>query len=99
MKTRIVSETTMGYFKSFIHGLNYEERPSLKSEPTFYDRNILGISFYHNMIIIEKGAEQRGHVMGSEEEVLPAESHYSSCAWMERELLLGRQSNLRIGGC
>jgi hypothetical protein len=53
-------DTTMGYFKRFIHGVNYEERPSWAAEPSFYDKNILGISFYHNLIIIEKGPNTEG---------------------------------------
>ena len=53
-------DTTMGYFKRLIHGLNYEERPSRTGEPTSLDKTILGISFYHNLIIIEKGPNTEG---------------------------------------
>jgi len=53
-------DTTMGYFKRLIHGLNYEERPIRTGEPTYLEKNILGISFYHNLIIIEKGANTEG---------------------------------------
>jgi hypothetical protein len=48
-------DTTVGYFKRLIHGVNYKERPSWTCEPSFFDKNILGISFYHNLVIIEKG--------------------------------------------
>ena len=52
--------TTMGYFKRLLHGLNYEERRSRTSEPTYFDENILGLSFYHNLIVIEKGPNTEG---------------------------------------
>ncbi len=50
----------MGYFKNLVHGVNYEERFSRRDSPTYYDRNILGISFYHNIIFIEKGPNTEG---------------------------------------
>jgi hypothetical protein len=53
-------ETTMGYFKELIHGLNHEERPSQTDEPNYFDRNILGVSFFHNLIVIEKGPNTEG---------------------------------------
>jgi tetrahydromethanopterin S-methyltransferase subunit B len=52
--------TAMGYFKNLVHGLNYEERPSRKDSPTYYDRNILGINFYHNILFIAKGPNTEG---------------------------------------
>jgi hypothetical protein len=52
--------TTMGYFKGLLHGLNYEERRSLTKKPTYFDENILGLSFYHNLIVIEKGPNTEG---------------------------------------
>jgi hypothetical protein len=48
-------DTIVGYFKRLIHGLNYKERPSHAGEASYFDKNILGISFYHNLIVIEKG--------------------------------------------
>jgi demethylmacrocin O-methyltransferase len=53
-------DTIAGYFKGLIHGLNYEERPSRTGEPTFFEKNIVGISFYHNLIVIEKGPNTEG---------------------------------------
>ena len=53
-------DTTMGYFKGLLHGLNYEERRSRTSRPTYFDENILGLSFYHNLIVIEKGPNTEG---------------------------------------
>ena len=45
-------DTTMGYFKNFVDGLNYKERAGHK--PSYYDQNIFSMAFYHNMIFIEK---------------------------------------------
>jgi hypothetical protein len=45
-------DTTGGYFKSLVDGLNYKERSD--HEPTYFDQHISEISFYHNMIFIKK---------------------------------------------
>ena len=55
-------DTTMGYFKRLVQGVNYEERRSRTEPPTYFEQNILGISFYHNLIVIEKGANTEGGV-------------------------------------
>lgn len=50
------SETNaMGYFKKFIHGLNYAEFISMDYIPTYFDKKITSIHFYHNLIFIYKG--------------------------------------------
>ena len=48
------SQTTMEFFKSLVDGLNYKERPGYYNH-TYYDRAILSIHFYHNLIFIHKG--------------------------------------------
>ncbi|MFD2828764.1 class I SAM-dependent methyltransferase [Leeuwenhoekiella polynyae] len=54
---RNTSEVTiMTYFKSLVDGLNYAEFIDPKSEPSYFDLNILSMHFYHNMIFIYKGA-------------------------------------------
>jgi hypothetical protein len=50
--------TSMGFFKSLVDGLNYEEFRNVY-EPTYYDRNIMSIFFYHNLVIIKKSKNQR----------------------------------------
>ena len=60
-------DTTMGYFKQLVHGVNYEERGS-GVQPTYLNKNILGLSFYHNLIVIEKGPNTEGRV-GNERRV------------------------------
>uniref|UniRef100_A0A6M3KC96 Putative methyltransferase n=1 Tax=viral metagenome TaxID=1070528 RepID=A0A6M3KC96_9ZZZZ len=47
--------TTMDYFTRFVHGLNWREQIKQGYEPTYYDKWIFGIHFYHNMIFIYKG--------------------------------------------
>jgi hypothetical protein len=52
--------TTMGYFKSLTDGLNYEEFVPGKKDPTYFDRHIISMHFYHSLIIIHKGTNNEG---------------------------------------
>ena len=53
--------TSVGFFKQRVDGLNYEEvLRREKYEPTQYDRHIVGMHFYHNLLIIEKGENKEG---------------------------------------
>jgi hypothetical protein len=47
--------TSMAYFKRLADGLNHAEYPIADYRPTFFDKNIVEISFFHNLIIIRKG--------------------------------------------
>ena len=49
--------TTMGYFKSLVDGLNWQEFRG-DYDPTYLDTNIRSITFYHNLIFIRKGANR-----------------------------------------
>jgi hypothetical protein len=49
-------KTIMGYFKNYIDGLNHAEFPEPDYKPSYFDLNIRSISFYHNMIFLNKGA-------------------------------------------
>lgn len=53
-------KTTMGYFKTLVDGLNHAEylRPGYR--PTYCDRHIVAIHFYHNLIFIFKGDNMEG---------------------------------------
>lgn len=51
--------TTMGFFKTLIDGLNYEEFVN-EYDPTYYDRHITSMTFYHNLIVIRKGLNEEG---------------------------------------
>jgi hypothetical protein len=52
--------TTMGLIKDLVDGLNYEEFDDETYVPTYTDRNIVAIHAYHNLAIIEKGANAEG---------------------------------------
>ena len=47
--------TIMGYFKKYIDCVNYQEILTDEYNPTYFDINIAGIYFYHNLIFIKKG--------------------------------------------
>ena len=49
------SSTIMSFFKKITDGLNYRELIKPGYEATYYDKNIVSIHFYHNLIFIYKG--------------------------------------------
>ena len=49
------SYTMMGFFKSLVDGLNHVEYQIPEYQPTYFDRHITAMHFYHNMIFIQKG--------------------------------------------
>ncbi|HUL44372.1 MAG TPA: class I SAM-dependent methyltransferase [Bacteroidota bacterium] len=51
--------TSMGYFKKFIDGINYTEFDSPGYTPSYYDQHITSIHFYHNVIFIYKGKNDK----------------------------------------
>jgi len=51
--------TAMGYFKSLVDGLDWEEFRG-NYNPTYLDQNIKSVAFYHNLIIVRKGANREG---------------------------------------
>jgi hypothetical protein len=51
--------TSMGYFKSLTDGLSWEDLRG-GYNPTYFDRNIESIAFFHNMIVIKKGPNSEG---------------------------------------
>ena len=44
----------MHFFKSFVDGLNHVEYPIAGYQANYYDKNIVEISFFHNLILIRK---------------------------------------------
>ncbi len=48
-------ETSMGYFKSLLDGLNHVEFHRPGYQPTYFDKTIVAMHFYHNLVFIEKG--------------------------------------------
>lgn len=57
----------MGLAKRLVDGLNYEEWQDDDNKATPVDRNIVAIHCYHNLVIIEKGANNEGTNRGSKE--------------------------------
>jgi hypothetical protein len=51
-------ETIMGFFKSLVDGLNYKEFKLPNYQPKEYDKTIVYLGFYHNLIVIQKGDNQ-----------------------------------------
>lgn len=54
--------TSMNFFKSLVDGLNFEEFRH-NYDPTYFDRHIVGMHFYHNLLFIEKGLNNEGSNM------------------------------------
>ena len=52
---RDASTTSMGFLKQRVDGLNYPELPDPSYVPSYFDRNIVGVSFYQGLAIIQKG--------------------------------------------
>ena len=48
-------QSCMTYFKSIADGLNYSEYPSHNYKPNYFDTNVIGIVFFHNLILVRKG--------------------------------------------
>jgi hypothetical protein len=45
----------MEFFKGLVDGLNHVEYPIRDYKPTYFDRHIVEIAFFHNLIFICKG--------------------------------------------
>jgi hypothetical protein len=53
--------TSMNFLKSLVDGINYEEfPPSTNHNPSYYDKHITGIHFYHSLAFIYKGFNNEG---------------------------------------
>ena len=53
-------KTAMNYFKRLTDSLNYEEIDNPWYKVSYFDRHIVGMHFYHNMVFIEKGLNNEG---------------------------------------
>lgn len=49
-------ESAMAFFKTLVDGLNHVEYPIENYESDYFDRNIVEIAFFHNLIFIRKGS-------------------------------------------
>ncbi|MFF5493938.1 hypothetical protein [Streptomyces aquilus] len=52
--------TSMAMLKRLTDGLNYEEFVDEHYQPSYTDLNVVGVHFYHNLVIIEKGKNAEG---------------------------------------
>jgi hypothetical protein len=60
-------QTTMYFLKELIDGLNYQEIARKDYQPSYFDRNIFSLHFYHNLVFIYKGRnEEEGPWPGME---------------------------------
>ncbi len=48
------SGTAMNFFKSLADGINYSEFIIENYKPTYLDKNVISIHFYHNMVFVYK---------------------------------------------
>lgn len=57
--------TSMNFLKSLLDCLNYEEFTDENYEPSYFDRNIISLHFYHNLAFVCKGLNNEGsNVLG-----------------------------------
>ncbi len=52
--------TAMNYFKQLLDGLNHEEIENPLYRPNYFDENIVSMSFFHNIVFIQKGKNDEG---------------------------------------
>ena len=52
--------TSMNYLKSLVDGLNHEEFIMDDYVPTYFDKHITAMHFYHNLVFIYKGHNNEG---------------------------------------
>ena len=57
--------TSMNYFKSLVDGLNYEEFTIQGYTPGYFEKHIISMHFYHNLVFLYKGSNNEGsNVLG-----------------------------------
>jgi hypothetical protein len=47
--------TSMNFLKGLIDGLNHQEFPTMAYEPSYFDRHVVAMHFYHNLVFLQKG--------------------------------------------
>jgi len=53
-------DTTMGFVKRLTDGMNYAEYEKNAYEPGYYDKHIVAMHLYHNIVFIQKGLNNEG---------------------------------------
>ena len=59
-KNLAAPHTLMNHFKRFVDGLNFEEFTMDNFAPSYLDRNITAMHFYHNLLFVCKGQNNEG---------------------------------------
>jgi len=52
--------TSMGFTKTLVDGLNYEEYTDAGYEPAFNELHVVGVHAYHNLVFVDKGINADG---------------------------------------
>jgi len=47
--------SSISFFKRLVDGLNHSEYPIANYTPNYFDRHIVEIAFFHNLVLIRKG--------------------------------------------
>lgn len=47
--------TSMAFLKNLVDGLNHVEYPLANYQPSYFDRHIVEVAFFHNLVFIRKG--------------------------------------------
>lgn len=55
--------TSMNFFKRLVDGLNYEEFLADNYAPSYFDRHVTSVHFYHNILFVYKGDNSQGSNM------------------------------------
>jgi len=90
--------SSMEFYKKLVDGLNHVEYPSNNHQPTYFDRHIVEIAFFHNLVFIRKGSndEQTNAPVLLQQEMVALQtneasaSHLSSQGCTSGESLNGR---------
>ena len=59
-KDLTASHTSMNFFKRLIDGLNHDEFMLDEYQPSYFDKHIISMHFYHNLAFIYKGLNNEG---------------------------------------
>jgi len=71
-------QSAMAFFKGLVDGLNHVEYPIAHYQSNYFDRNIVEIAFFHNLVIIRKGAnDEKSNAPALIQRELAVEQHAS----------------------
>jgi hypothetical protein len=70
-KSLTASHTSMNFFKSLSDGLNYEEFTLDDYVPSYFDKHIISMHFYHNLVFVYKGLNNEGSNLHGKRDGMP----------------------------